>query len=139
METRLLRMFYAVVKQGSLVAASRQLHVTPSAVSHGLKALETELGCRLFDRVGKRIHVNHFGEQLLAQIEQPLAALDTAAENLQRLVKWGQTRLRLVAADSACQYILPSVIRELKKSFANIALQVDSADMTEALELLRHN
>lgn len=44
METRLLKMFCAVAESGSLATASGILHLTPSAISHGLKALETELG-----------------------------------------------------------------------------------------------
>jgi LysR family transcriptional regulator, low CO2-responsive transcriptional regulator len=119
--------------------ASRQLHLTPSAISHGLKALESELGVRLFERTRKRILLNHAGEQLLAKIEQPLAALDAAHESIQHLAKWGQTRLRIGAAASACQYILPGVIRELKKSNPKLVLQVELGDMANMVELLHQN
>jgi len=139
MDTRLLRMFCAVAKHGSLGAAARQLHLTPSAISHALKALETQLGCRLFDRTGKRMLLNQAGEQLLAQVEAPLSALDAAEDSVKRLAKWGQTRLRVGAAASACEYLLPPVIRELKKSFSIVTFQVESADMPEAVEMLRQN
>jgi len=139
METRLLKMFCAVARAGSLGGAARQLHLTPSAISHSLKSLETDLGCRLFDRAGNKLLLNQAGEQLLAQIQQPLAALDAAAESLKRLGQWGQTRLRLGAAASTCQYLLPTVIRELKKSFANITLQVESGDMPEMVGQIRQN
>src|SRR5438093_8640293 len=139
METRLLKMFCAVARAGSLGGAARQLHLTPSAISHSLKSLETDLGCRLFDRAGKKLLLNQAGEQLLAQIQQPLAALDAAAESLKRLGQWGQTRLRLGAAASTCQYLLPAVIRELKKSFANATLQLESGDMPEMVEQIRQN
>src|SRR5262249_27013646 len=139
MDTRLLKMFCAVAKSGSLVAAAGKLHLTPSAISHGLKALETQLGCRLFDRAGKRILLNQAGEQLLAQVEQPLAALQATEESLKRLGKWGQTRLRIGAAASVCQYLLPAVIRELKKSFATVTLQVESGDMPEMVARIQQN
>jgi DNA-binding transcriptional LysR family regulator len=132
-------MFCAVARSGSLVAASRELHLTPSAISHGLKNLETDLGCRLFERVGKRILLNHAGEQLLAQIAKPLRDLAAAEENLRQLGKWGQPRLRIGAAVSTCQYVLPAVIRELKKSSPNLLLQVESGDMPEMLELIQQN
>ena len=122
-----------------MVAAARQLHLTPSAISHGLKALETQLGFRLFHRAGKRILLNHTGEQLLAQVEQPLAALGAAEESVKRLAKWGETRLRIGAAASACQHILPPVIRELKKSFAKTTFQVESGDMPEMIALIKEN
>ena len=139
MDTRLLKMFCAVAKHSSVVAASRALHLTPSAVSHGLKGLESQLGCRLFDRAGKRIILNQAGEQLLAKIEQPLAALDAAEESLKQLAKWGQTRLRIGAAASACEYILPGVIRELKKSSPNVTLQVELGDMPDMVTLIQQN
>jgi len=139
MDTRLLRMFCAVARNDSLGAAARRLHLTPSAISHGLKSLETELGCRLFDRAGKRMRLNQAGEQLLAQVEGPLSALDAAEDSVKRLAKWGQTRLRVSAAASACEYLLPPVIRELKKSFSNATFQVESDDMPEAVEKLRQN
>ena len=132
-------MFCAVARSGSLVAASPELHLTPSAISHGLKNLETSLGCRLFERAGKRLLLNHAGEQLLAQIEKPLAALAAAEEKLKQLGKWGQPRLRIGAAVSACQYVLPGVIRELKKSSPNLLLQVESGDMPEMIELMQQN
>ncbi|MBI3874806.1 MAG: LysR family transcriptional regulator substrate-binding protein, partial [Verrucomicrobia bacterium] len=80
---------------------------------------------------------NQAGEQLLAEVQPPLAALDAAGESLKRLGKWGQTRLRIGAASSACQHIVPAVIRELKKDFANVTLQVESGDMADMEELVQ--
>src|SRR5213593_628208 len=125
MDTRLLRMFCVVAQLGSLVAASRVLHLTSSALSHGLKSLEGQLGCRLFERAGKKLLLNQAGEQLLAQIQGPLAALEAAGESLKRLGKWGQTRLRIGAADSACQHIVPGIIRELKTTSPNVQWHVE--------------
>src|SRR5437899_3487297 len=137
MEARLLKMFCAVAESGSLVIASRKLHLTPSALSHSLKALETDLGCRLFERVGKRMVLNQAGEQLLSQVRAPLAALEAAGAGIKRLAKWGQTRLRIGAPASACQHILPKVIRELKKAHHPIELLVASHDTPRLIELLR--
>jgi len=139
MDTRLLRMFCVVAEFGSLVAASSVLHLTPSALSHGLKSLEAQLGCRLFERAGKKLLLNQAGEQLLAQIQAPLAALDAAEESLKRLSKWGQTRLRIGAAASACQHIVPGIIRELKKACPTVQLQVESGDMAEMIGMIQQN
>src|SRR5262249_8220015 len=138
-DTRLLRMFCAVAESGSLVAAAVKLHLTSSAISHGIKSLETELGCRLFDRAGKRMVLNHLGERLLTQVKPPLDALEAAAETVRRRGKAGQTRLRIGTAASLCQHLLPGVIRELKKSHAHLEIQVESGDMPEMIELIRAN
>src|SRR6185437_15669379 len=139
MDTRLLRVFSAVAENGSLVGAAGKVHLTPSAISHSLKSLETDLGCRLFERVGKRMVLNQAGEQLLSQVQGPLHALDSAAEAIRRLGKWGHTRLRIGASASTCQHILPQVIRELKKNDDAIELRIESGDTPRVLELLRGN
>src|SRR5438552_10869323 len=139
MDTRLLGMLCEVARLGSLVAASRVLHLTASALSHGLKSLEIQLGCRLFERTGKKLLLNQAGEQLLAQVQSPLAALDAAEESLKRLAKWGQTRLRIGAAASACQHIVPGVIRELRKACPKVQLQVESGDTPQMVTLLHQN
>ena len=139
METRLLRMFIAVAECGSLVGAAARLHLTPSAVSHALRGLEGQLGCRLFERSGKKVLLNQAGEQLLAQVRPPLHALEAAAQALKQLGKWGQTRLRLGASAAACQHILPGVIRELKKAHPKIELQVASGDMSGLMHLIQEN
>jgi DNA-binding transcriptional LysR family regulator len=115
------------------------VHLTPSAISHSIKSLETHLGCRLFERVGKRLVLNHAGEQLLAQVQAPLAALDAAEEGIRHLAKWGQARLRIGATHSACEHILPGVIRELKKTNRAIELRVESGDTPRLIDLLHQN
>lgn len=139
MDTRLLKVFCAVAESGSLVAAANKVHLTPSAVSHTLKSLETELSCRLFERVGKRMALNHAGEQLLAQVKGPLADLEAAAEGIKRLGKWGQTRLRVGASQSACAHFIPRIIRELKKNHASLELRVEVGDTPQIIEQLQNN
>jgi len=139
MDTRLLKIFSAVARRGSLVEASRELHLTPSALSHSLKALEGDVGCRLFDRAGKRMLLNQAGEHLLASIQEPLAALDAAAASLKNLGQWGQSHLRLGAAVSSCRQIVPAVVRELKKSFPKLILRIESGDMAEMVDLIAQN
>jgi len=139
MDTRLLKIFCAVAESGSLVSAADKVHVTPSAVSHSLKSLETELSCRLFERVGKKMALNHAGEQLLAQVRGPLAALDAAAQGIKRLGKWGQTRLRIGASHAACEHLLPRVVRELKTGHPSLELHVHSSDTPQIIDLLHQN
>lgn len=139
MDTRLLKMFCAVAENGSLGAASQKLHLTPSAISHGLKGLESQLGCRLFERVGNKLLLNQAGEQLLAQVREPLATLEAAAESLKRLGKWGQTRLRVGSAASLCPELIPPVIRDLRKAHPNLNLRVETGDSQEMMEKLRAN
>ena len=53
-DSRQLLAFATLARRGSFTLAAKDLFLTQSAVSHAIKALETELDTRLFDRVGKR-------------------------------------------------------------------------------------
>ncbi len=137
MDTRLLNIFRAVAKHNGLANAALELHLTPSALSHAIKSLETELGCRLFDRVGGKMMINQAGEQLLAAIAEPLRALDNAAAALRELGRWGQGRLRVGAPVTACQYVLPEVLRELRREFPKLLMQVETGNTAHLAMMLR--
>jgi DNA-binding transcriptional LysR family regulator len=47
-------------------------------LSHSIKALETEVGCRLFERTGGKLILNHAGEQLLAAVMEEAITSQTA-------------------------------------------------------------
>lgn len=137
MDTRLLRVFQAVARHGGLPGAALELHLTPSALSHRLKGLETELGCRLFERSGRRMILNQAGEQLLAGIEEPLETLAETATRLKALGRWGQGRLRIGASISLCEELIPRVLSELRREFAKLHLVVESGDMPDLARKVR--
>jgi len=137
MELRQLRVFQAIARSGSAVAAASGLHLTASALSHSLKALESEIGCRLFDRVGQGLRLNAAGERFLAEIEPHLAGLASAPEHVRQLVRGGHTRLRLGAAASACKHILPRVIRDLQKAFPRLEVRIQSGTSSELITQVR--
>ncbi len=62
-----------------------------------------------------------------------------ARERIGELGKWGHGRLRLGTSLTACQYILPSVLREFKESFPQCVIQIEPGDTPAALELLHEN
>src|SRR5215211_2852772 len=75
-----LRTLRAVVEEGTLDAAATALHVTPSAVSQRLKALETTAGQVLLVR-SRPARATQAGEAVLRLARQvELLAADTAAE-----------------------------------------------------------
>lgn len=73
-----LRAFEAVARLGSVVKAAAELHLTHSAISHQLRALEDTLGQQLFDRRGKRLAVNENGRVYAMQVRHALSDLSRA-------------------------------------------------------------
>lgn len=139
LDTRQLRAFVTLARRGSFTLAAKELHLSQSAVSHSMKALEVDLGCRLFDRMSKKVLLTHAGEQLLQHADKILLEMLAARESISQLSKWGRGRLRVGASTTACQYILPEVLQEFKKSYPQAIISVEPGDTREALALLRAN
>jgi DNA-binding transcriptional LysR family regulator len=138
-DSRQLRAFAALARTGSFTLAAKELFLSQSAVSHSMKALETDVGCRLFDRVGKKVLLTQAGEALLHHTEKILQEMAAARAGLEQLGKWGAGRLRIGASPTACQYILPTVLREFKESFPKCRIAIDPGDTLEVIESVRNN
>ncbi len=62
--------FYIVAREGSIAKAAQTLHVTPQTVSGQLATFEEYLGFTLFDRHGKRLHLNNQGRVAYRSAEE---------------------------------------------------------------------
>lgn len=138
-DTRHLRAFAALARLGSFTQAAQELFLTQSAVSHAIKALEAAAGCRLFERAGRRVSLTQAGEQLLRHVDRIMAEMKAARNGLEELSRWGHGRLRLGASTTACQYVLPTVLREFKQSFPKCVISIDPGDRARQVELLQQN
>lgn len=137
LDSRQLRAFTVLARTGSFTLTAQELHLTQSAISHAIKALETDIGCRLLDRLGKSVVLTQAGEQLLVRVERILDEMRSARAELGRLGKWGSSRLRIGASTTACQYVLPGVLREFKESFPQCAISIQPGDTPENIDALR--
>jgi len=124
---------------GSFTKAAKKLSLTQSAVSHAMKALEEDLGCRLLDRVGKKVLLTQAGEQFHERAEKIFSEMVLARSEMNKLVEWGHGRLRVGAPAAACQYILPPVLREFQKQFPKCHLTINPGNSPDIMESLRNN
>ncbi len=137
LDSRQLRAFTILARTGSFTQTAHELHLTQSAISHAMRALEEDLGCRLLDRMGKTVLLTQAGEGLLVHAEKILQEMSTARAELGHLGKWGSSRLRIGASTTACQHVLPGVLREFKESFPHCAISIQPGDTPENIEALR--
>lgn len=77
MDLRQLEYFVAVAETANFTRAAERVHITQSGVSAQIKALEHELGVRLFDRTGRTARLTDAGS---AALRYARAALDAAAD-----------------------------------------------------------
>lgn len=117
LDSRQLRAFTVLAREGSFTQAGKTLHLTQSAVSHAIRALEEDLGCQLFLRQGRRVFLTPHGRELLSHAEAVQKAMMQARASLGALDRNPRGHLRIGCTPSASQFILPTVLREFKDSF----------------------
>ncbi len=101
-----LRAFVAAARHSSFKKAAAELHVTPAAVSHQVKALEEELGIALFRRFANGLALSPRGASLLPGLERGFEQLASAVDALRQSVE--PNRLDVAVAPSfAARWLLP--------------------------------
>ena len=95
MELRHLRYFVAVHECRSFRRAAERVHVTQSTLSHQIAQLESELGERLFDRVGKRLLVTEAGDLFIVFAKRALQEVDAGVQALSENASRVQGELRV--------------------------------------------
>ena len=92
MEIYPLLYFVTIAQTGNLTQAAKQLNISPPALSNALKRLEQRLDTPLFDRVGRNLLLNAYGEAYLPY-----------AENIITLTRQGNERLEQMKQEEDCQ------------------------------------
>lgn len=77
-----LRAFEAAARLGSFARASEELHLTPSAVSHQIRALERWFGRALFRRANRQATLTADGQRLLAGLSSAFDAIEAVCAEL---------------------------------------------------------
>ncbi|HXW42451.1 MAG TPA: LysR substrate-binding domain-containing protein [Xanthobacteraceae bacterium] len=117
-----LRIFTAVVREGSVTGAARRLHRVQSNVTTRIRQLEADLGVALFIREGKRLHLAPAGQVLLDYADRLLALSDEAREAVQSPEPRGA--FRLGAMESTAAVRLPEVLSQYHRRYPEVAIEL---------------
>ena len=119
MELRHLRTFKAVARNRSFTRTAKELGYVQSAVTAHIKALEADLGVRLFDRLGRHIALTEAGRGLLTYATEILDLTEDARVAVAGGGKPAGT-LRISASETLCVYRLPPVLEEFGKRYPEV-------------------
>ncbi|MET8761977.1 LysR family transcriptional regulator [Lentzea sp. NPDC004782] len=133
-DPRRLRVLRALADHGTVTAAAVALHLTPSAVSQQLAALESEAGHPLLLRKGRRVSLTPAGELLVAHAHVVAAELERAQATLDALASGSSGRVAVAAFASAITQVVAPALAALRKR--SIELSVRDAEGHESVRLL---
>ena len=105
-----LHAFACVARLRSFRRAAAELEVSPSALSHALRNLETRLGVRLLNRTTRSVAPTEAGERLLARLSPALRDLQGALDEVNAFRDSPLGSLRLNAPRPACELVLAPLV-----------------------------
>jgi DNA-binding transcriptional LysR family regulator len=121
MEVRQLQIFCILAEELRFTRAAERAHTVQSNVTAQIKALENELGVRLFDRLGHRIVLTEAGRRFRQFAIQALNAMDEGKRAVELDLE-PSGPLRIGAPESVLAYRLPQVVRVLRERFPRVEL-----------------
>ena len=108
-------MFIKAVDKKSLALAAQELCCTPSAVSHGISALETELGLRLMKRSRGGVELTAEGEHVIGAVRGVLAAMERVQQAAEEARQGLGRIVRIGAFTSVAVHWLPGMIKSFEQ------------------------
>ncbi len=136
MEIRTLRYFLAVAREENMTRAAEQLHVTQPTLSKTLKALEDELGKKLFTRHSFSIRLTEEGMLLRNRAEDLISMADKIAQEFVKLDDITGGDIYLGLAESYQIRLLSRAIREFRKQYPALRYHITSGDTEQVTEKL---
>jgi DNA-binding transcriptional LysR family regulator len=131
-----LRVYVTLARTMNMSRAAAELQMTTSGVSHCLRTLETDLGCRLFDRSSRRFALSPVGLEFLPEAELILDQMKNVRGRIRAWNDWRQGQLLIGANGTACQFLLPPILREFRESFPAFAIKIEQCSSRQAISLL---
>jgi DNA-binding transcriptional LysR family regulator len=135
-DTRQLEAFATLSRKGSYTLAAKDLFVTQSAISHSIKSLEQEAGCKLIQKLGKKVTVTQAGSRLLEFVEPWLTEMDQVRREINGWEHFGSETIRLGASDQICRFLLPALLSEFSKVQPKCKFEIRGLDTADCLNLI---
>lgn len=121
MDVEFLRPFIRLAETENITIAAEEMNISQSAMSAGLSKLEKELGCELFDRSGRRMHLNRNGEYFLEWSRRILKWNDrNTADLIQSRQYEGVLRIGVIIENDTMYFMLT----EFQKAYPDIRIEL---------------
>jgi LysR family transcriptional regulator for metE and metH len=130
LDVRDLSLVREVADAGSVTRAGTRLHLTQSALSHRLRAVESRLGTPLFLRVGKRMVLTPAGERVLESATRVLGELARVEDDVRALGGDDAGVLRVCTQCYTGYHWLPPLLKTFQARYPRVDVQI-AVDATD--------
>lgn len=119
-----LRYFEALARHGHFGRAAEVSAISQPALSMQIKELEDALGTELFERSARQVRLTNFGEKFALRVRDILRSTDELADLARASQDQLVGRLRLGVIPTIAPYLLPTLIGDLTRVYADLDLHV---------------
>ncbi|WP_338473663.1 LysR substrate-binding domain-containing protein [Pseudomonas sp. MS646] len=137
MTLKQIRAFLAVAQSLSFAVAGERLHLSQSALSLTIKALEEGLGGRLFSRNTRNVALTPEGESLFPLARRLVADWDNAEDEMRQRFTLQRGRVTLAAMPSFAGNLLPPILKTFRARYPNVNVTVNDVINEQVLEMVR--
>ena len=132
MDISALQAFIAVAESGSFSRAAERIFLTQPAISKRIAALEQDIGARLFDRVGRKIHLTPAGEALLLRTRAVLSELEDIKRDITNLSGTIAGELSVATSHHIGLHRLPGPLKRFHETYTQVRLNLHFMDSEKA-------
>lgn len=124
MEWNQLQYFQAVAQLEHFTRASETLSVSQPTLSRAIARLEKEIGVPLFDREGRTVSLNRYGQIFLNRVNRGMQEITDGIEEIQKLVDCSDGSISLGFLPSQGSSLVPDLLRLFRKDYPTIRFQL---------------
>jgi DNA-binding transcriptional LysR family regulator len=134
-----LETFLEVARHTSFSRAAEKRFRTQPAISSQIRALEEEVGARLFDRSGGKVSLTAAGKTFQKYVEETLEQRRTMLTALAEMERIPRGEIVVGANEGTCLHVLPEVFAEFKKHYPEVGVNIRRSERAKVLESIVDN
>jgi DNA-binding transcriptional LysR family regulator len=134
-----LNTFLEVARLNSFSKAAETCFRTQPAISSQIRALEEEVGAKLFDRSGGKVSLTQAGKAFQKYAEQQMESRKQMLTALAEMERVPRGELVVGANEGTCLHILPEVFADFKKQYPGVAVSIRRSERAKVLESIIDN
>lgn len=137
MDEKSLKQFLTLAEVLHFGKAAERSHVSASALSRSIQALEEELGTQLFVRDNRHVGLTREGKMLLGQAQPLLSQWQQVKDSVSKQARELTGELKIYCSVTASYSFLYDILHEFRKRQPNIEIKLSTGDPAQAITRIR--
>ena len=138
MNIRKLEIFYKTAKCLNMSQVAKDMYISQPSISQCISEIESEIGTKLFDRIGKKLYLTHEGK-IFYEYTRRILNIYEEGINVVRSSKSNKGKLVIGASTTLGTYIMPYIIHKFNKKEKDIEISMIIDNKHNIEELILNN